>query len=72
MTCGFCGNPITGGCVTFKGVIYHAVQGMTTDGKLIYVERAANCFEQSDMGTKSLCGQFPPTIMVDHSKFDYE
>ena len=63
MLCGFCGNPISTGCITFKGITYHAVQGMTGDGKLIYVQRDANCWEQSDLGTKSLCGQFAPTIM---------
>jgi hypothetical protein len=62
MTCAYCGQPVTDSCLTFKGLVYHALRGLH-DGRLIYVDRAATCFEQSDMGTKSLCGQTAPTIM---------
>jgi hypothetical protein len=60
--CSFCGNPIMDSCLTYKGLPYHALQGLH-NGKLIHVDRSASCFEQSDMGTKSLVGQFAPTIM---------
>lgn len=61
--CAYCGSPITDTTITYKGLPYHAMRGMTSDGKLIYVSRDASCFDQSLMGTKSLCGQFAPAIM---------
>ena len=60
--CAYCGQPITDTCLTFKGLAYHALRGWV-DGRLIHVEREKNCFELSDMSTKSLCGQYAPAIM---------
>lgn len=63
MTCAYCGKPIDDGILNYKGLEYHALWGLTGDGQLIRVCRDANCFEQSDFGTKSLCGRYVPTIM---------
>lgn len=60
--CAYCDQPIKDSCLTFHGFAYHCLQGMS-DGKLIYVDRGLTCFDASEMGTKSLCGKFPPVIM---------
>jgi len=60
--CSYCGQPITDACLTFKGRIYHAIHGINSEGKLIYVDRDASCFELSEMGTKSLVGEYAPPI----------
>jgi len=60
--CSYCGNDILDMCLTYKGHSYHALRGMN-EGRLIYVERGKTCFEQSEMGTRSLVGKFPPVIM---------
>lgn len=61
--CAYCGHRIEDACLTYKNLAYHALRGVSRDGRLIFVSRDATCFEQSDMGTKSLCGQTAPAIM---------
>ena len=60
--CAYCGLPLQTSTIWFKGLRYHAQYGFY-DGKLQYVSRKETCFEQSCMGTKSLCGRFAPIIM---------
>lgn len=63
MICAYCGKRIDDGILNYKGLEYHALWGVTADGRLIRVSRDENCFEQSDFATKSLCGHIAPAIM---------